>query len=298
MLTLNSYVSSNNLSVNETHHGHVVSLGKYAGKSFNPYYLVTDVSGNQYYISHANCDNGTDCVFKFSIEALDKFLKFKDYDNPSWYVGKNGYVATTVASKSVYLHQHLLDYYGQQTNPDLHRGLSVDHINQDKLDNRLTNLRLATQHEQNTNTSRVYDKGTNLPAGCRFTSADIPKYITYYPERMNNGAKHGEHFVVEFRLQATKQLIKKKTTKSVSKSLYYKFIQAIKLRYQLFMNHPQIHDFSDSAELLREHQELITRIARLDAIPVGTPEFLDMNNLDFPDRVDVSHRVDEIQQQA
>jgi hypothetical protein len=148
------------------------------------------------------------------------------------------------------------------------------------------------------NTSRVHEKGTNLPDNCLFTSADIPKYISFYPERISNGAKHGMHFVVEFKLPASKQKISRKTTKSVDKSIYYKLIQAIKLRHQLFTEHPQIHNFSDAAELLREHQTLMTRIANMDAIPTDTVEFIDMNNLDFPDRVDITQQLIEVKTQV
>lgn len=297
MSTLDNYVTANNLTVTQMFTGHVVKLGKFAGKVFNPYYEVTDSSGDAYYIALVNGDNGTDTVFKFSIESLDKFTNFNGYDNPTWYHMSNGYIATTVKSKIVYFHQHIMDYYGQQSDPTLNRGLSVDHINQDKLDNRRTNLRLATQHEQNMNTSREYEKCTNLPDNCQFTAADIPKYISFYPERISNGAKHGMHFVVEFKLPASKQKISRKTTKSVDKSIYYKFIQAIKIRHQLFTEHPQIHNFTDSDELLCEHLELMFHIANMDAIPTGTAEFIDMNNLDFPARVNIAPQLAQLSTQ-
>lgn len=295
MSTLDNYVIANNLTVTQMFPGHTVKLGKFAGKVFNPYYSVTDVNGDAYYIAIANGDNGTDTIFKFSTESLDKFNNFNGYDNPTWYHMSNGYIATTVKSKIVYFHQHIMDYYGQQSaNTILVKGLSVDHVNQYKLDNRLTNLRLATQHEQNMNTSRVHEKGTNLPDNCLFTAADIPKYISFYPERISNGAKHGMHFVVEFKLPSTKQKISRKTTKSVDKTIYYKLIQAIKIRYQLLTEHPQIHNFSDAAEILREHQDLMTQIARMDAIPTDTPEFMDMTNLTFPYRVNITQQLAQI----
>lgn len=285
-------------NVISAHPGHTPRLGKSAGIELNRYWHVND-NGTEFYIMESRTSDDQYHYFKFSIESLHKALKFKEVDNPTWYVGKNGYVTTHYQNSGIYFHQHIMDYYGQQSaDTTLVKGLSVDHINQDKLDNRITNLRLATQHEQNMNTSRVHEKGTNLPDNCLFTSADIPKYISFYPERISNGAKHGMHFVVEFKLPASKQKISRKTTKSVDKSIYYKLIQAIKIRHQLLTEHPQIHNFSDAAELLREHQALMTRIANMDAIPTETPEFIDMNNLDFPARVDISRQVEQIKTQV
>ena len=62
--------------------------------------------------------------------------------------------------------------------------LSVDHINQDKMDNRMSNLRITTQSVQNSN--RPYKKNedskyyTNRPP--EMEEIQLPRYVEYYTE--------------------------------------------------------------------------------------------------------------------
>ena len=62
-----------------------------------------------------------------------------------WVVKGRGYPTTTVKRKERYLHNYLLKNY--------ETGLSVDHINQDKLDNRRCNLRLCALQQNSFNKS-------------------------------------------------------------------------------------------------------------------------------------------------
>lgn len=302
------FIIANNYELIDFNFGHQVKLGKYAGKYFNPYALVKDnVTNEQFYICHANGDNDTECVFKFEAGSLNKVLRF-DVDSPvspSWYLMSNGYIATTVKGKIRYLHQHIMDYHGQQSaESGLNPELSVDHINKNKLDNRLSNLRLATQREQNMNTDRVYVRTITLPAGCQFTVADIPKLIQYKPEKVYSGATHGQHFIIEIKLPVTGTKIIKKTTKRADRTIYYKLIQAVKLRYNLMVEHPQLWPSLDITGLemlqgpfLEEQRALITRIARMDIIPRDSPELLDMTKLEFPHETDISAQVIVVNQQ-
>lgn len=300
-----SFITANNYTLIDFNIGHQVKLGKYAGKYFNPYALVKDnVTNEQFYICHANGDNDTECVFKFEAGSLNKVLRF-DADStvsPSWYLMLNGYIATTVKGKIRYLHQHIMDYHGQQSvESGLNPELSVDHINKNKLDNRLSNLRLATQREQNMNTDRVYVRTITLPAGCLFTVADMPKLIQYKPEKVYSGATHGQHFIIEVKLPVTGTKIIKKTTKRADRTIYYKLIQAVKLRYNLMVEHPQLWPSLDITGLemlqgpfLDEQRTLITRIAGMDIIPRDSAELLDMTKLEFPHEVDVSAQIAEL----
>ena len=88
-------------------------------------------------------------------EFIDKVLKYK------WYKMQNGYTGHTVTKMSgeeitgtfVYLHQYILKYCAGKPCPE---DLSVDHINRVKIDNRVSNLRYATQSLQNENRERTY----------------------------------------------------------------------------------------------------------------------------------------------
>lgn len=74
------------------------------------------------------------------IKDKEVFIDSDDIDlikNYLWRVSKNGYVTTTVNNKTIFLHKLICDTKNQ-----------IDHINQDKLDNRKVNLRICT-HQQN-----------------------------------------------------------------------------------------------------------------------------------------------------
>lgn len=75
-------------------------------------------------------------------EDFDKVNKIK------WHLGKCGYVMGTERKtrKRFYLHRFIL-------NP--RKGLIIDHINNDSLDNRKENLRICTQSENLRNRSKM-----------------------------------------------------------------------------------------------------------------------------------------------
>jgi len=156
----------------------------------NKYWLVKNKNTEEeYYIM--------DCG-KLKLVIIDKnnINKISKSSN-AWYLCLNGYVASRIDKKQIYMHAFLMNHYGH----GLEKGaLSVDHINQNKLDNRMCNLRITTQSIQNSN--RKYSKNENSkynlnrPDGME--DIDLPRYVEYKFEYRDNEKKTGikEYFVL------------------------------------------------------------------------------------------------------
>jgi hypothetical protein len=303
---LTAYLASKLWILKSTHSGHTATMGASAGKVFNPYYLVSD-GITEFYVCQVNGDNNTSKYTLISIDSINKFLSMIDSTGqstytPTWYMCSNGYVATNNKGKYIYLHQHLMDLHGQKSGADLTAAKrSVDHINRDPLDNRLANLRIVdSQTEQNLNQGKKVRAENNLPPEFALENNDLPKYIQYKAEYEHNGAKHGAQFLVEIKVCGTKTKIVKKSTKAKDKSLYYKLIQAIKLRYQIITGTPsnwEALDIPNQAYLAKEwtaeQHHMITTLAKSGAIPV-TSQVLDLSLTDFPDMPDISKQLAEL----
>lgn len=70
----------------------------------------------------------------------------------SWYVNTNGYAVNRNNHTYLRLHRYVMELNGT----DVPSGMDVDHINNDRLDNRFENLRLATRSQNLANTPGRY----------------------------------------------------------------------------------------------------------------------------------------------
>ena len=93
---------------------------------------------------HANKMNAE---MKISTNIMEKLLYYL------WYLGKDGYPVTYCSvdnkkrfNRGLKIHQMLLGKHGCE--------YAIDHINRNKLDNRLCNLRICTKQENNYNRSK------------------------------------------------------------------------------------------------------------------------------------------------
>ena len=129
----------------------------------NKYRLVEiinepDESKKRYYEFFVGVNNTTQLQFSFIVDetSLPKILQLNINNNiitnHLWEMCNNQYIWVRPQDhKSIYLHRYLTGCINGDTK-------TIDHINNNKLDNRLSNLRIATMSEQNMNRPNVNRK--------------------------------------------------------------------------------------------------------------------------------------------
>ena len=138
----------------------------------------------------------------------------------NWYVNGSGYgyTTTTENGNGKYMHRWICTEEKIKGIEDT--TLSVDHIDREKLDNRIKNLRMATQAQQNSNRDTRCDKIAPCQELIDADVKSLPKYV-----RWDNSEKK---FIIEkhpYLMNEVKQGIRKRPEQSGSKSIKLTIIQ-------------------------------------------------------------------------
>jgi hypothetical protein len=208
--------------------GHYVEIGKDAYVIKNPMWKIKE-NFKEYWLMY--CE--TDTIIKLCPESYQKILNFENQNNDckklTFYKCSNGYIQTHIDThKILYIHQIITGCYGNGKGT---KNISVDHIDQNPLNNTIANLRIATREEQEQNTKGIKE-GTqrersskkDLPNGISYEM--FKKYVYYNREFYDKEKTKEREF---FRVEHPKLDKPWATTKSEKVSILEKLLQANKV---------------------------------------------------------------------
>lgn len=200
--------------------GHYNKNGKEAFIMKNPLWFSKDTI-------FMYCDKEAVCLL--CPKSYQKILDYQKDNKITFYKCSNGYIGCHF--NNLYIHQIIMNCYGNGKGT---KNISVDHIDQNPLNNTWSNLRIASQKTQQENTNGVIE-GTKrkrsktaqpLPPG--ITQESIPKYVHYYSETMHKGTPkecRRDFFKVEH--PSLEKSIS--TSKSTKVSIFQKLQQATQI---------------------------------------------------------------------
>ena len=177
--------------------GHYLTMGQDANIMKNPIWKIRE-NEKEYLLMY--CEKDTIC--KLCPESYQKIINYENISNNknklTWFKLQNGYI---MGSNNLYIHQIITGCYGNGKGT---KNISVDHIDQDPLNNSLENLRIATRKEQEQNSKGIKketkrerkNNAKDLPEG--ITQDMMKKYVVYYQEWLDKEhTKQREFFKVE-----------------------------------------------------------------------------------------------------
>ena len=132
----------------------------------------------------------------------------------------------------------------------------VDHINRIKTDNRLCNLRWATQSEQNMNTNKRTRKANARELPDEIKDIELPKYCVYYYDKRTD-----QHFFTIEKHPNLEPGKRPKTTKSKKISLLDKLEQAKEILKELGASEEEELE-KERTKLTEEYNDILEAIKK------------------------------------
>ena len=180
--------------------GVLVRRGKYAGEFKNPICKILNKYNKEEYLMLCNKNK----LCKLCPISYQKILDFEKNNTDIninnnkiiWSYHTNGYI---LGNNSLFIHQVIMNYYwnGKGT-----KNKSVDHIDQDPLNNTYDNLRVVSQEIQQQNTKGIKEgtkrarKKTAKPLPDGITEDMVKKYVYYSNEKYGKNNKLRTYFCV------------------------------------------------------------------------------------------------------
>jgi hypothetical protein len=194
--------------------GHYLTLGQGANIMKNPMWKIKDDDETEYLLMY--CEKNTIC--RLCCESYQKILNYElcsnNHKKITWFYHQNGYI---MGSNNMYIHQVITGCYGNGKGTKI---ISVDHIDQNPLNNTYYNLRIATRKEQEQNTKGIKEgtkrerkqNAKKLPEG--ITHDMLQKHVVYYQEWLDKKhTKQREYFKVESHPKLDKPWLSSKSNK-------------------------------------------------------------------------------------
>jgi hypothetical protein len=206
--------------------GHFSEMGIDAYVMKNPLWKIVE-NDKEYWLMY--CEKNT--IVKLCPISLDKIMEYEKYANNgtklTFFKCANGYIA---ASNNLYIHQIITGCHGNGKGT---KTISVDHIDQNPLNNAWENLRTATRYKQEQNCNGIKEStkrerkcgAQDLPEG--ITQTMMKKYVSYCKDYADKEKTVQREY---FRVESHPKLDKIwSTTKSRKVSIQEKLAQANKV---------------------------------------------------------------------
>jgi len=191
------YIMKFNYNIIGYQEGHYHTMGQDANIMKNPIWKILE-NDKEYLLMYCEIDTICKlCPISYQ-KIIDYEMKEHNGKKLTWFKQRNGYIMN---SYNLYMHQIIMECYG---NGKETKFISVDHIDQDPLNNSYENLRIASRKEQENNSKGIKDgtkrerKSSAQPLPEGLTQQMMKKHVVYYNEWLDKEhTKQREFFKVE-----------------------------------------------------------------------------------------------------